>query len=82
MDINKLSDKLMKERGLGLVMGESILFTSLNLRMLHLTSSWEQETSSHLSSFLVIDLSFFFVFFPGPHLWHMEVPRLGVQLEL
>ena len=27
---------------------------------------------------------FFFVFlsFPGLHLWHMEVPRLGVQSEL
>ena len=28
-------------------------------------------------------LSFFFlVVFLGPHLWHMEVPRLGVELEL
>ena len=26
---------------------------------------------------------FWFVFvFLGPHLWHMEVPRLGVELEL
>ena len=26
---------------------------------------------------------FFFVFvFLGPHLWHMEAPRLGVELEL
>jgi len=26
----------------------------------------------------------FFVFLPflGPHPWHMEVPRLGVELEL
>ena len=24
----------------------------------------------------------FFFFFLGPHLWHMEVPRLGVELEL
>ena len=24
----------------------------------------------------------FFLCFLGPHLWHMEVPRLGVQLEL
>ena len=23
-----------------------------------------------------------FFFFLGPHLWHMEVPRLGVKLEL
>ena len=25
---------------------------------------------------------FFFFFFLGPHPWHMEVPRLGVQSEL
>ena len=25
---------------------------------------------------------FFFFFFLGPHPWHMEVPSLGVQLEL
>jgi len=27
-------------------------------------------------------LSFFFFFLLGPHLWHMEVSRLGVKLEL
>ena len=26
--------------------------------------------------------SFFFFFFPGPCVWHMEFPRLGVKLEL
>ena len=26
--------------------------------------------------------SVFFVCFLGPHLWHMEVPRLGVKSEL
>ena len=25
---------------------------------------------------------FFFFYFLGPHSWHMEVPRLGVDLEL
>ena len=25
---------------------------------------------------------FFFFFFLGPHLWHMEVPRVGVESEL
>ena len=25
---------------------------------------------------------FFFLSFLGPHLWHMEIPRLGVELEL
>ena len=25
---------------------------------------------------------FFFFFFLGPHLWHMEIPRLGVKSEL
>ena len=26
--------------------------------------------------------NFFFAFFLGPHLWHMEVSRLGVKTEL
>ena len=26
--------------------------------------------------------NFFLPFFGGPHLWHMEVPRLGTELEL
>ena len=31
---------------------------------------------------IVIFTFSFLSFFLGPHLWHMEVPRLGVQLEL
>ena len=27
-------------------------------------------------------LFFVFFFFLAPHLWHIEVPRLGVKLEL
>ena len=27
-------------------------------------------------------IQIFFVFILGPHLWHMEVPRLGVESEL
>ena len=27
-------------------------------------------------------LSFFFFVFLGPHLWHIEIPRLGVKSEL
>ena len=34
-------------------------------------------------NFLFKAYSFFFLFFfLGPHLWHMEVPMLGVELEL
>ena len=29
-----------------------------------------------------MDSFFFFFFFLGPQVWHMEVPRLGVQSEL
>ena len=29
-----------------------------------------------------LELWDFFFFFPGPYLKHMEVPRLGVELEL
>jgi len=28
------------------------------------------------------EFTFFFFVFLGPHSWHMEVPRLGVELEL
>ena len=28
------------------------------------------------------DVNFFFLFFLGPHLQHMEIPRLGVESEL
>ena len=35
--------------------------------------------SSFLPSFLPSFISFVFL---GPYLWHMEVPRLGVELEL
>ena len=45
---------------------------------------WEE--TCELGSGYSLSLSFFFfclfVFFLGPHRWHMEVPRLGVQLEL
>ena len=27
-------------------------------------------------------MEFFFSFFLGPHLWHMEIPRLGFEAEL
>ena len=38
-----------------------------------------------LSHLTCCPLNYFFLFlfvFLGPHLWHMEVPRLGVTLEL
>jgi len=42
--------------------------------------------SGDVISFLIFFLFFFFLFFffvfLGLHLWHMEVPRLGVNSEL
>ena len=36
-----------------------------------------------LYSLIYFIIAFFFLFgFLGPHVWHMEVPRLGVELEL
>ena len=32
--------------------------------------------------FMYFILALFFPVFLGPHLWHMEVPGLGVELEL
>jgi len=34
------------------------------------------------SSALILALAALVFVFSGPHLWHMEVPRLGVKLEL
>ena len=37
----------------------------------------------HYIDLLEVDLSLFFFFcFLGPHLWHTEVARLGVELRL
>ena len=37
----------------------------------------------HYIDKVALDSFFFFdSFFLGPHLWHMEVPELGVELEL
>ena len=44
----------------------------------------DKETDS-LCALLHVVLCFFFFFlfvFLGPHLWHIEVPRLGVKSEL
>ena len=40
--------------------------------------SWNQ---CHIS-FIYYCSFFFFFWLSGPHLWHMEVPRLGAELEL
>ena len=39
------------------------------------------QTSFHFNP-CETPLSFSFFFFLGPHPWHMEVPRLGVESEL
>ena len=44
----------------------------------HQTSFSLLQSSRHAAaSFICL-----FIFFLGPHLWHMEVPRLGVKSEL
>ena len=41
------------------------------------------EQESHPDGYYCICIILLFCFvFLGPHLWHMEVPRLGVELEL
>ena len=42
----------------------------------------KQTKKTFLSFFLSLSLFFFFFFFLGPHLWHIEVARLGVESEL
>ena len=43
---------------------------------LRLVFSWDSN------GLIVSNLFFYFFVFLGPHLWHMEVPRLGVESEL
>lgn len=61
----------------------SILFSIVSVPTYILISSVKSSLFSPslptLSSYLFF---FFFSFFLGPHLWHMEVPRLRVKLEL
>ena len=53
-----------------------LLFTICNSTLRHLLRSF-----AHLKNWIVF-LIFIYFFFLGPHLWHMEVTRLGVELEL
>ena len=41
------------------------------------THSWFTSSNKAICLFY-----FIIIYFLGPHLWHMEVPRLGVKLEL
>ena len=47
----------------------------------HLRSLLEKVTSQ-LGDLWILLLFFFSFAILGPHPWHMEVPRLGVKLEL
>ena len=44
----------------------------------HPKEKWSEITTAHE----FFSIFFFFLFFLGLHLWHMEVPRLGVKSEL
>ena len=52
----------------------SSLFTSCHL--------FYHCPAPHHRHLLSLSLSLFFFFFLGPHPWHMEVPRVGIELEL
>ena len=43
---------------------------------------WYENICILLYSSCFNKYSFFFFFFLGPHLWHMEVPSLGIKLKL
>ena len=50
-------------------------FFNMQYGVIWFYESWPTFLPCHL-------LFFFLVIFLGPHLWHMEVPRLGAELEL
>ena len=64
-----------------------IIAWNIFLLIFSLFSFWHSsyvDTTFLVLSFEFLDTLFLFFFFSflGPHLWHMEVPRLGVELEL
>ena len=42
----------------------------------------QSDSGSQVSAFIYLFLIFFLILFLGPNLWHMEVPRLGLEPEL
>ena len=55
-------------------------YISLNSHQQHINISFSPYPHQYLSFFLFV-LLFYFFCFSGPHLWHMEVPRLEVKSE-
>ena len=52
---------------------------------LHSTQIWINTDIIYSVSLIIYSISLrnsIFFFFLGPHSWHMEVPRLGIKLEL
>ena len=47
-----------------------------------ITRSEIESVIFYIFIYLYIYIFFVFLSFLGPHLWHMEFPRLGVKLEL
>jgi len=65
---------------LHLLAGDSHSFPSF---FVCLWGTYHPKVGGFLSVWRFLLFFFFFFFcFLGPHPWHMEVPRLGVQLEL
>ena len=44
--------------------------------------SWALQAAASHNAGVLNQQSFFFFCVLGPHLWHMEVPRLGIESEL
>ena len=47
-----------------------------------LSSSWDPYFPQRLMPSRPLLVIFIYLCFLGPHLWHMKVPRLGVESEL
>ena len=56
--------------------------TLLTVCMVYLFPSSYFQPVCVFESFLKIFLFYFIFCFSGPHMWHMQVPRLGAELEL
>ena len=58
------------------------LFGVENLKIIAIKEQIRGSRGRRLFGDLLLASLFFFFFFPHGLLWHIEIPRLGVQLEL
>ena len=76
---NNTFDKMSLYRTLHSTVGKYVFFISIQKLMRSDHTLGHKDCITYSTFFLFIYL---FLWFLGPYPWHMEVPRLGIELEL